>query len=190
MRPDRCPALARRAENRLPSAGDMASRDQAGERSGVSLRVGHAAEARLESPDTAVAVPTAKTGRSCSDGGHAAMAFRLVSRVAATRGQGTNLPGDDRQDGCDDGKKAKRGQAGGGLGGAGLWSRDQNALQKAALVKEPPVDDVWREAERVVILTSGRVATKTQGQVAVCLGQDIGLERYDETGSGDRDVLR
>lgn len=86
---------------------------------------------------------------------------------------GYNLSGDDRQDGCDDGKKAERGQAGGGLTGAGFWPRDQNSLQMAALVKETQVDGVWREIEGSLSHFSA-FGHGDERHDAVYLGQDIG----------------
>lgn len=82
--------------------------------------------------------------------------------------------------------KAKRGDPSSGLVGAGLWARDQNALQKGALVKEPPVDVVW-ETERVVILFPDALRPRRISRHVP--GPGHRLEGCDETGSGNRDVL-
>lgn len=116
-------------------------RDQSGERLRVSIGVEHAAE-------TGVGGPLGGRGADRED--------RAVMQGGGTRGdsvatgqqgrcysvRGTNRLGDNGKNGRDDREQTERGQEGGGLGGAGLWSCDQNTLQKAALVKEPPVDDV------------------------------------------------
>ena len=161
-------------------------RDQVGERLSVSVGVEHATETGLgglpggrgaDGEDRAVM----QGGGTRRDGVPAGQQGRCYSV------RGTNLLGDDEKDGRDDRAKTERGQAAGGLGGAGLRSCDQNALQNAALVKEPPVDDVWREAS-ASYPTSGRIATMTEDGVP-CAWARTSVERYDETGSGDRDVL-
>jgi hypothetical protein len=59
---------------------------------------------------------------------------------------------------------------GGGLAGARLWSCDQNAFQESALVKEPPVDDVWLPKRVVTLVRDGL----RHRRVAVWPGRDIG----------------
>jgi hypothetical protein len=72
----------------------------------------------------------------------------------------TNIPSDDGQDRRYDRRITECDEAGGGFAGAGLRPGDQNALQGTALVKEPPVDDVWR-AVNTSYPTPGRVTGKT-----------------------------
>jgi N6-L-threonylcarbamoyladenine synthase len=118
-------------------------RDQIGQQRSVPIRIEHAAKTSLGGPGS---------GRGADSEDRPIMQKRGTGsdRILA-RQQGRcdvigsmDVPGNNRQDRCDDGDKTDRGQSDGGLGGAGLWSGYQNAFQKTALVKEPPVDDGWR----------------------------------------------
>jgi N6-L-threonylcarbamoyladenine synthase len=82
--------------------------------------------------------------------------------------------GSDRQNRRDDGKEAERSKPGSGLGGAGLGPGNQNALQKAALVKGAPVDDVWPAASSISYFAARR--HRGRRQFAVCPSQEIGLK--------------
>jgi hypothetical protein len=133
-------------------------------------------------------VPTAKTGLSRTDRAHASIALRLVSTVAATRlGAATCLELIDKI-GATTGvtPSAVRWAAVRVAPGSGLVinTRFKTSLLSKSL-RSMMCAPAWARRYR----TLGRIA-KGESLRPSSAGPGQALERSDESGSGDRDVLR
>lgn len=143
-------------------------RDQVGERICVSVSIEYVLETRFGSALGGCRADS--ENRAVMQAGGASSDGILAGQKSGGDMMGCmNILGDDGQDWRYDGRKTERREAGGGFGGAGLWPGNQNALQGVALVKEAPVDDVWREVD-TPYPTPGRVPGKTDDGVP-CLAR-------------------